>query len=139
MTVTTGFHIKVVVTRGDEEDQDEMYVERVIGKRIADIPEPLPEEYGLHQNHPNPFNPNTTIRYDLPEASSVSLTIYDIMGREVLSWVLQESAGFRQVVWDGKDQRGQQVTSGIYITRIVATSAESDERFTTSRKMVLMK
>ena len=139
MTVATGFHLKVVVTRGDEEDQDQMYVDCVGGKRIADIPEPVPEEYGLQQNHPNPFNPNTTIRYSLPEASSVSLTIYDIMGREVRSWVLQESAGYRQVVWDGKDHSGRLAPAGIYITRIVAASAESDERFTTSRKMVLMK
>ena len=101
--------------------------------------ESLPEAYALGANHPNPFNPVTTIRYDLPEASSVSLVIYDIAGREIRSWNLQEQAGYRQLIWDGKNQSGQLVPTGIYIYRLVAASVESDQRFTASRKMVLIR
>ncbi len=101
--------------------------------------ESLPEAYALGANHPNPFNPATTIRYDLPEASSVSLVIYDIAGREIRSWNLQEQAGYRQLIWDGKNQSGQLVPTGIYIYRLVAASVESDQRFTASRKMVLIR
>ena len=99
----------------------------------------LPAEFYLSQNYPNPFNPVTTIRYDLPEASRVNLTIYGLTGREVMRWDLQESPGFKQLVWDGKDRGGRLVPTGLYIYRMVATSAESDERFVESRKMVLLK
>jgi len=99
----------------------------------------IPEVYALEGNYPNPFNPTTTIRYDLPEASSVSLVIYDIMGREVRRWLLQESPGYEQIIWDSKDQSGQLAPTGIYIYRFTAASVESDKRFTASRKMLLMK
>ncbi|MFB0515054.1 MAG: FlgD immunoglobulin-like domain containing protein [Candidatus Neomarinimicrobiota bacterium] len=106
----------------------------------AGLPEELlPESYALHPAHPNPFNPSTSIEYDLPEASRVTLAIYDIMGREVIRWEGQEPAGYRQGVWYGKDKSGRSVPAGIYIYRLVASSTESDERFTASRKMVFMK
>jgi len=111
---------------------------RGMPKAIIDVVA-VPKAMALHPASPNPFNPSTTLRYDLPEASSVSLTIYDMMGREVRSWHMQEPAGYRQVVWDGKDQSGRLVPTGIYIYRLVANSTESDEQFTAARKMVLMK
>ena len=69
----------------------------------------------------------------------MSLTIYDMMGREVKSWCLHETAGYQQVVWDGKNQSGRLAPAGIYIYRFIATSVESDKRFRGSRKMVLLK
>ncbi|MFB0516258.1 MAG: FlgD immunoglobulin-like domain containing protein [Candidatus Neomarinimicrobiota bacterium] len=99
----------------------------------------VPEAYALYPAHPNPFNPSTSIEYDLSEASRVSLVIYDIMGREVIRWEGLEEVGYRQVVWDGKDQGGRSVPAGIYLYRFTATSVESDKRFTASRKMVLLK
>ncbi|MCB7129203.1 MAG: M36 family metallopeptidase, partial [Candidatus Brocadiales bacterium] len=99
----------------------------------------LPVAYSLKPNYPNPFNPVTAIRYDLPEASRVSLVIYDIAGREVRRWNLQEQAGYRHVMWDARDQSGRMVPTGIYIYRLAATSTESDKRFTANRKMLLMK
>ena len=99
----------------------------------------LPAVYSLSHNYPNPFNPVTTIRYGLPEASSVSLVVYDIMGREVIRWDRQEPPGYRQLVWNGTDHSGRLVPSGIYIYRLVAASTASDKRFTNSRKMVLLK
>ena len=89
----------------------------------------LPTEFGLAQNVPNPFNPGTEIRYQLPEASYVVLAIYDVLGQQVQ--VLVEGfidAGYRSVVWDAKD-----VASGIYFVRMEAGD------FVRVRKMVLIR
>ncbi|MEE9464320.1 MAG: FlgD immunoglobulin-like domain containing protein [Candidatus Neomarinimicrobiota bacterium] len=99
----------------------------------------LPKSYALYSAHPNPFNPATTIGYGLPEASRVSLVIYDITGREVYTHAAAEDAGYRQIVWQGADRGGRQAPAGVYIYRLVAASMESSQRFTASRKMVLMK
>ena len=69
----------------------------------------------------------------------VSLVVYDIMGREVIRWDRQEPPGYRQLVWNGRDRSGRLVPSGIYLYRLVAASTESNRRFTTSRKMLLLK
>ncbi len=76
----------------------------------------IPEQFRLYQNYPNPFNPSTTIRYDLPQSSEVSLVIYDILGRSV--WNYEESnhpAGYYSLQWDGLNQNGKQVASGVYL------------------------
>jgi len=93
----------------------------------------------IRQNYPNPFNPYTTIKYDLPEDTRVTLVIYDIMGREVRRWDLHEEPGHREVIWDGRDQSGRLVPTGLYIYQLVAASMESGQRFTANRKLVLMK
>lgn len=88
----------------------------LIGKAIAGrLEEPLPERYDLTGNQPNPFNPSTSILYELPQASRVSLTIYDIMGREVNNHAALEEAGYRSVTWQGRDRAGRALPSGIYI------------------------
>ena len=81
----------------------------------------LPETFVLHQNYPNPFNPSTTIRYDLPEASNVSLVIYDMMGREVATLMSgQVDAGYHFIQWDGTNSIGSSVAAGVYIYTIQA-------------------
>ena len=107
-------------------------------KAISDLAA-VPEKIALHPAYPNPFNPATTIRYDLPEASHVTLSVYDIMGREVMRWDQQEDAGYKQIIWDGKDQSGRLAPAGVYIYQFTAASVESDKRFSATRKMVLMK
>lgn len=83
-------------------------------KQVAEAS--IPKDYSLSPNYPNPFNPTTTIRYDLPEATYVSLVIYDILGRKVRTLRdSREVAGFKSVVWDGKDDAGNSVSTGIYI------------------------
>ncbi|MBA7708424.1 hypothetical protein ES703_117322 [subsurface metagenome] len=100
----------------------------------------VPENYSLVANYPNPFNPTTTIHYDLPEASRVSLTIYDMLGREVVRLVGgYQQPGYRQVVWNGRNASGRLAPTGIYIYRLTAASVESDKRHAAARKMVLMK
>lgn len=100
----------------------------------------IPLIFALHPNYPNPFNPTTTIRYDIPEQSIVSLTIYDILGREVKTLVKNAtSAGFHEIRWDGKDSFGIPVSTGMYIYRITAQSKVSKNRFVKNQKMVMMK
>lgn len=87
--------------------------------------------FTLHQNYPNPFNPVTTLRYDLPQASEVTLTIYDILGRQVRTLVQgMEEPGHKSVTWDGTDDLGEQVGAGICLYRIQAGE------FAQTRKMI---
>ncbi|MFC1535724.1 T9SS type A sorting domain-containing protein [Candidatus Neomarinimicrobiota bacterium] len=94
----------------------------------------IPEEYMLHNNYPNPFNYGTIIPYDVPRTESIRLAIYDVLGREV---ILLEAGrvdpGYRQVFWEGRDQNGDEVSSGIYIARLVTPNYHK------SIKLVLMK
>jgi hypothetical protein len=88
----------------------------------------------LEQNHPNPFNPTTTLAYVLPEATHVRLDIFDISGalvRTVVNTV--EQAGHHSHLWDGRDGRGNPVGSGVYVYRLRAGKA------TLSRKMMVLK
>ncbi|MBN1781304.1 VCBS repeat-containing protein [bacterium] len=94
----------------------------------------IPLSSVLYQNHPNPFNPTTTIRYDLPRDSRVRVTVYDIVGREVADIVDEnQSAGTYQTVWSGCDRTGRAVPSGVYFYRIEAGE------FVRVRKMVLVR
>lgn len=94
----------------------------------------LPERYSLGANYPNPFNPNTTIKYNLPEEAHVHLVVYNLMGREVIRLVDGfVPAGYHQAVWNGKDRRGSAVPSGVYLYRIQAN------HFSKTEKMVLLK
>lgn len=98
------------------------------------IEEPTPTEYSLSQNHPNPFNPETTIKYALKEDSRVELTIYNILGEKVRTLVdEQQPAGYKSVLWDGRNEHGVAVPSGIYIYRIRAGD------FIKAHRMVLLK
>lgn len=94
----------------------------------------LPRNIQLHQNYPNPFNPTTTIEFALPQRGAVELIIYNTLGRKVR--VLTSgtySAGKYSVRWDGTDDGGRQVTSGVYYYRLRAGDVVQ------SRKMVLLK
>ena len=88
---------------------------------LEDEFDPFPDKVYLQQNYPNPFNPNTTISYDLPEQSIVNLTVYDIRGHEITN--LQEtekSPGTYEVEWNGLDQSGNPVSTGVYFCRLQA-------------------
>lgn len=72
--------------------------------------------FQLGQNFPNPFNPETTIRYQLPKSGNVTIRIYELLGQEVRTLVSgRKAAGIHQIVWDGKDNNAKEVSSGIYI------------------------
>ena len=94
----------------------------------------IPTSFAVHQNHPNPFNPTTQIKYDLPEDALVSITIYDIMGRSIKSLVnSNQSAGYRSIQWNATNNLGEPVSAGMYIYMIQAGE------FRKVKKMVLLK
>ncbi|MFQ6611079.1 MAG: FlgD immunoglobulin-like domain containing protein [Fidelibacterota bacterium] len=100
----------------------------------------IADRYVLMKNYPNPFNPSTTIRFTLPEISAVSLVVYDLMGREIVDLAQGEyQAGSQQIRWDGRDQNGVPVASGVYFATLESTSKESNESYNSVQKMVLMK
>ncbi len=94
----------------------------------------MPSEFGLSQNYPNPFNPATTINFSLPLKSDVKLIVYDILGKEVKTLINgNREAGSYEIKWNGLNNNGQSVSTGIYIYRITAGT------FTSEKKMILMK
>lgn len=100
----------------------------------------LPAKYALAQNTPNPFNPITTIPYQLPEQSMVTLRVYSLRGGHIVT--LQNSiqdAGFHQMQWDGTDENGHQVASGPYLYHLTAQSQESEQTYQQTLKMLYLK
>jgi hypothetical protein len=96
--------------------------------------EKIPKSFAISQNYPNPFNPQTVIKYDLPKPSHVRLLIYNILGQKVRTVVDEDQgAGRKSVNWDGKDDQGKDVASGIYFYQIKAGE------FSMVKKMVLLK
>ena len=94
----------------------------------------IPERITLHQNFPNPFNPSTTIRFDIAAAADVSVVVFDVLGREIATLVDRRiAAGSHSVTWDGLSDAGRAVPSGTYVVRVQS----GDER--SSRTMTLIK
>ena len=76
----------------------------------------IPDEFIVHQNFPNPFNPETEIRFALTRVSHVLINIYNTLGQQIDTLIdTQYAAGFHSVRWDGKDRNGNPVSSGVYI------------------------
>ncbi len=94
----------------------------------------IPDKFMLHANYPNPFNPSTTISYDLPSAGMVSIRIYNILGDEVITLVKENmEPGQYRSVWQGRNYQGLKVCSGVYICRLEAG------KYSKSIKMLLLK
>ncbi len=96
--------------------------------------ETLPERFVLLQNYPNPFNPTTEIEFVIPKSAQVKIEIFNILGEKIATLVDQKlGAGHKAVEWDGKDDQGREVSTGIYFYRLKAKD------FTQTKKMVLLK
>lgn len=108
---------------------------------IGDGEGALPTAFALDGNYPNPFNPSTTIRYALPEAAEVTIAIFNARGERVRTLVrARQTPGFRSALWDGRNDRGEAVSSGVYLYRMSARSVDGGTRpFSASGKMVLLK
>ncbi|HIB04167.1 MAG TPA: T9SS type A sorting domain-containing protein [Candidatus Marinimicrobia bacterium] len=100
----------------------------------VDAPNPLPEHFALHQNYPNPFNPTTEISFSLNQESNVTLTIFNMLGQQVKELTSGlKSAGNYTLQWNGNDDLGRRVSSGIYLYTL------NDGSRSLTKKMVLMK
>ena len=94
----------------------------------------VPTVFALEQNYPNPFNPSTQIRYALPEATIVTITVYDMMGRKVKTLVQDiQSAGYHTALWNATNDRGLPVSAGMYIYTLQAGDHHH------MKKMILLK
>ena len=94
----------------------------------------VPDEFALKQNYPNPFNPVTRILYDIPEASNVTITIYNLLGNQVKTLVSgYQEPGYKSILWNATNERGAPVSAGMYLYSIKAGD------FRQTKKMLLLK
>jgi len=143
--VNDDIHVKVIATDGNQETDNDIQITNVFGGGGGPDPEAspvtagpvepdIPESFTLQQNFPNPFNPTTQISYGLPEAAQVSITVYDITGRQVAVLANgSQSAGRHTVSFQAEN-----LSSGMYIARIEAVGS-SGQVFTRNIKMQLIK
>ena len=105
----------------------------IIGTLSTDE-ELIPDEFALHQNFPNPFNPTTSIQFDLPSQEKVNIVIFDVMGRNIRTLMNENlNAGYHNIQWDAKNDLGESVSAGMYIYILNAGEHRS------VKKMVLLK
>ena len=105
-----------------------------VNLKTKEILDNIPSDFVLSQNYPNPFNPITKMDYELPERSMVSISIYNVLGQEIINLVNEvKDYGHHTIKWDGKDNTGKEMASGVYFTRMVSS------RFSQTKKMLLIK
>ena len=104
--------------------------------------EEAPKDYALYQNYPNPFNPSTTIEFDLPKDAVVSIRVYDLLGREIVTLIQDEEfpEGRQEVEFSARGRSAfggdaSQIASGVYLYRIIVNQGEFQE----VKKMLVMK
>jgi hypothetical protein len=118
----------------------DLVMQPTVVTRAGDQDPVIPGAYALRQNFPNPFNPSTTISFDLPAASVIRLSVFNVLGQEVATLVNGTlPAGSASVVWDGKDNAGCSVATGMYLYRLSAVRAGGGAQFTQVRRMLLVK
>ncbi|KPK77025.1 MAG: hypothetical protein AMJ89_03135, partial [candidate division Zixibacteria bacterium SM23_73] len=131
----------VYVTGGGSDYATIKYVQTTDVKDETESRE-KPSEFTLSQNYPNPFNQATKIEFTLAKSGFVSLSIYDILGRKVKTLVSERvSSGYKSVLWEGKNDSGKDVASGIYFYQMRVEDPASGEvgDFSETRKLVLLK
>ncbi len=135
--LSTGLKYYIAATCYDTDGNESWYSNEVSATPTAlavDESAAIPTSFALHANYPNPFNPITTIRFDLPHSVDISIVVYDLLGREVVRLMNGRlEAGYQQVVWDGRTASGREIPTGIYIARLVTPE------YRKSIKMVLLK
>ena len=135
---TTIYYYGGLAINGEVEDY-KIWIDSTSYTRVERKPvKQLPETFSLEQNYPNPFNPETTIEYALSAPAAVTLSIYDLRGREVIRLVQeQQQAGRYLATWQGRDWRGLPVATGLYIYRIEIHSGK--QKHVITRKMAFVK
>ena len=121
--ITNAYDLKLVAG-------DENFVLETVEKILADIP----EEYSLSQNYPNPFNPLTQLDFAIPKRSKVEITVYNMLGQEVITLVNKElNYGYHSITWRGMDRFGKPAATGVYLAKLQAPGVIR------TRKMILLK
>ena len=94
----------------------------------------IPTDFALHENYPNPFNPTTTLRFDLPEVTDATVTIFNMLGQKVRTFNMNDTpAGYHSIKWDATNDYGDPIGAGVYLYQLRAN------QFVKTRKMVLLK
>ena len=129
------YHRSIVVENVQTLEKDTVDLHLTLGESTVMVDEEmLPNDFNLFQNHPNPFNPQTIIRFTIPSTQNASIAIYDMMGRTIRKVNMDGLLpGIHQFKWDGKNQRGSSVSAGIYLYKL------STLNFSMTRKMILLK
>lgn len=113
-------------------DDRVLYVNRY--DYLSTLNEGVPDKFALHENYPNPFNPSTTLRFDLPEVRDLTITIYNMIGQKVKTFNMQSTpAGYHAVKWNATNDYGDPVGAGVYLYQL------QTKDFVKTRKMVLLK
>ena len=103
----------------------------------------IPDGFSLQQNYPNPFNPSTSIKFEIQKSAFTSIVVFDVLGRTVSTLVAEQlSPGFYSTTWNGQDDRGVAVPSGLYFARMTSRSISGNnnqDTFSAVRKLVLVK
>jgi len=98
----------------------------------------IPQKFELQQNYPNPFNPSTTVRFAIEKTAFADIAVYNVIGQKVKTLAAEVlNPGFYTANWNGTDENGQSVTSGVYFVRMVATGEGAE--FSDLRKLLLVK
>jgi hypothetical protein len=88
---------------------------------VEEAREEVPRVFAIYQNYPNPFNPETVIEYQLPRPSEVEISIFNLQGQKVATLVRKhQTAGSHKIIWDGTDESGRRVASGVYLYQLKA-------------------
>ena len=100
---------------------------------LSDI-KAIPVDFALQQNFPNPFNPSTEIRFDLPEADFVNLSVYNMMGQKIKTLTSENmTPGYHSIIWNGTNDSGSRVATGMYFYSI------NTSQFQSIKKMLFLK
>ncbi len=106
----------------------------------TEAPSPLPSTYRMHHNYPNPFNPSTTITFDLPVAGTVRIVVFNLLGQEIATlYDGTATAGTHTATWNGKDGGGHGVASGPYLVRFSVANRDGTEQFSQMSKMIMLR
>lgn len=113
------YSISALDFSGNESDFSEIVSEKITSIDYNDLE--IPTEFFINQNYPNPFNPTTVIIYGIPRTVQVRLTIYDLLGNEIIALInSKQVAGIYNVTWNGIDKTGKKVSSGFYLYKLEA-------------------
>jgi hypothetical protein len=106
---------------------------------VREISTTIPDKFALSQNYPNPFNPSTTIKFAIAKSALTDIAVYDVVGRRIATLASEElNPGTYSVTWNGTDNNGVSVSSGVYYVRMLANGSEN-VNFSQVQKLLLMK